>query len=275
MFKRINKRLRKKEKEEAAGLDDETKQVLGMHDTDSDESDSGSSSGHDSSRDLSDSDNADTPVIREYSAGKRRREVSDDEDSGPEDEGEDDTDDTAPPMSVSEALSNPLYPVRTGSDAKVCILCPGKELKHSQMVSVHVASSTHLRRMKRFATLAARVGDDNEDPRLLVAALDESVRIAPHAKAEKPVEPQMSKRERRMAKRQRRRERRDAASPPKKDDKEPRTHSSTPGRNVPGRTVIQTKIARKRAESVKRHKMANPRKSGHLRKNARLKTVSV
>ncbi|KAG9098088.1 hypothetical protein FS749_004720 [Ceratobasidium sp. UAMH 11750] len=254
MFKRINKRIRKKEKEEAAGLDDEMKQVFGMHDTDSDESDSGASSGHDSSRDLSDSGGEDEPTSQEPSTGKRKREVSEDsQGSEPEDEGEDDADETAP-MTVAEALSNPLYSAQTNSDAKACILCPGKELKHSQMISVHVASSTHQRRMKRFATLAARVGDDNEDPRLLVAALDESVRMAPREKAERPAEPPISKKDRRMAKRQRRRERRSASSA-KKDDKELQAHTGTPGRDVPSRTVIQTKIARKRAEAVKKHKL--------------------
>jgi hypothetical protein len=39
--------------------------------------------------------------------------------------------------------------------------------------------------VKRFAALAARVGDEKEDPRLLVAALDESVRILPSEKPKK------------------------------------------------------------------------------------------
>lgn len=36
--------------------------------------------------------------------------------------------------------------------------------------------------MKRFSALAARVGDEGEDLRLLVAALDKSVRIVPKEK---------------------------------------------------------------------------------------------
>ncbi|KAG8689732.1 hypothetical protein FRC09_012278, partial [Ceratobasidium sp. 395] len=154
MYKRINKRVQKREKEEVMGDDEETRETIGMHD--SDESDSGSSS--DSSRGSDD-------------GSREPFEVEPEEETGNDDGSEDDADE--PPMTVVQALSNPLYPAQ-GAGVKACILCPGKELKHDQMVSVHVASSTHLRRAKRFATLAARVGDDNEDPRLLVAALGES-----------------------------------------------------------------------------------------------------
>ena len=43
MFKRVEKRIRKKEKEEELGIDEDMKEMLGMHDTDSEESDSSSS----------------------------------------------------------------------------------------------------------------------------------------------------------------------------------------------------------------------------------------
>ncbi|KAG8701636.1 hypothetical protein FRC09_005230 [Ceratobasidium sp. 395] len=246
MYKRINKRVQKREKEEAMGDDEETRENFGMHD--SDESDSGSSS--DSSRGSDDGSQEPFEVEPEEETGNN---------DGPEDE------DDEPPMTVVQALSNPLYPAQ-GADVKACILCPGKELKHDQMASVHVASSTHLRRAKRFATLAARVGDDNEDPRLLVAALDESVKIAPREKVK--IEPQMSKKDRRMTKRQRRRDRRAAA--PKNEQSD---HAITTRRDASVHSVIQAKLARKRAESVKRHKLANPQ--SHLRKTVRLKKSSI
>jgi hypothetical protein len=44
MFKRAARRVKKKEREEALGLDEDMKEVLGMHDTDSEESNSDSDS---------------------------------------------------------------------------------------------------------------------------------------------------------------------------------------------------------------------------------------
>ncbi|KAG9119053.1 hypothetical protein FRC07_006119 [Ceratobasidium sp. 392] len=234
------------------------KEVLGMHDTDSDESDSGSSS--DSSQ-----DNEDTP----RSFGTVEKAVSDSEDSG----SDHDDDGTEPPMTIAQALSDPLYSIRTSSDAKACIVCPGKELKHGQMVSVHAASTTHLRRMKRFATLAARVGDNDEDPRLLVAALDDSVRIFPSEKSKNPTEPQISKKDRRLAKRERRRERRAATSISKKNDET--AQAATPARRPAIHDVTQAKLARKRAESVKKHKLAKGQKSSHLRKIVQVKKSAI
>jgi hypothetical protein len=212
MYKRINKHIKKKEREEALGLDEETKEILGLHETDSDESDSsdeeqsdvGSStpgSDEESEEGRAPSARGSVELRRKWEEGgtdggsssQAGEEDSEGENEGSEGEDEEEDNDP-PPMTVSEALNQPLYSVRKGSDARACIMCPGKELKHAKMASIHVASSvsqlkgryictkteqTHLRRMKRFATLAARVSDENEDPRLLVAALDKSVRIVP------------------------------------------------------------------------------------------------
>jgi hypothetical protein len=51
MFKRVARRVKKKEEEEALGIDEDMKEVLGMHDTDSEESDSDSGSGSGSGSD--------------------------------------------------------------------------------------------------------------------------------------------------------------------------------------------------------------------------------
>ena len=48
MFKRIEKKAKKRKRDEELGLDDEAKQVLGLQDTDSDESESDSDLGSDS-----------------------------------------------------------------------------------------------------------------------------------------------------------------------------------------------------------------------------------
>lgn len=149
MFKRINKRLQKKEKEEAIGLDDEMKGILGMNDTDSDESDSSSDSDHSDSGDgNSDNENEDELSNKPLgSAGMKIKNLeggngnSSEEEDAEEDISEDEQGDTVPPMTISEALVEPLYVVRPGSEVKECILCPGKVLKHAKMAEVHVSSS--------------------------------------------------------------------------------------------------------------------------------------
>ncbi|KAF8604158.1 hypothetical protein BDV93DRAFT_606188 [Ceratobasidium sp. AG-I] len=308
MFKRINKRLQKKEKEEAIGLDDEMKGILGMNDTDSDESDSssesdgGGSGGGDSDAESEDElseDAQDSAGLKRKRLEREARSSSEEEEEEDMEEGvnEDEADDTVPPMTISEALVEPLYAVRPLSEAKVCILCPGKALKHAQMASVHVSSSTHLRRAKRFAALAARVEDEDEDPRLLVAALDKSVRIAPNEKTSRPAKPitptesRMSRQERREAKRQRRQERKTAkelsskasSSPSKATKKQPTTTAIPPksasisservksSKQTVAHSVIQTKLTNKQIEAVKKHKTAGARKASHLDKAARPK----
>ena len=139
MFKRIEKRIRKKEKEEELGLDEDTKEMLGMNDTDSDESDSSSDSD-------SDGGSEDEGL---HAMGGAQLGGSDEEDGeeGGEEEGsepasdeEDEDEDEEPPMSVSEALQNPLYLVSLEPEVKACVVCPGKLLKNPTMIDVHLKS---------------------------------------------------------------------------------------------------------------------------------------
>ena len=58
MFKRVEKRIRKREKEEELGLDGDMKEMLGLNDTDSDESSSSSS------EDGSDDEDQEEPRMR-------------------------------------------------------------------------------------------------------------------------------------------------------------------------------------------------------------------
>jgi len=134
MFKRIEKRRRKKEEEDELGLDENAKEILGMHDTDSDESDSDASNHEPVPKVVEDAD---------------QEEVSDEEDD-------------RPPISVSDALRSPIYVVSIALDVKSCVVCPGKFLKNSRMVAVHEASEAHKRRFKRFVS-AARLSDAEDD----------------------------------------------------------------------------------------------------------------
>ncbi|CAE6420509.1 unnamed protein product [Rhizoctonia solani] len=264
MYKRINKRIKKKEREEALGLDDETKDMLGIPETDSDESDSSDEEPSDGGSDESDVEGATKPLGARIgqklgqlseSGGSDVESLSGMEDSEEEDEGEEmdedvDEDEDEPPMTIPEALQNPLYSIQKGSEVQRCILCPGKELKHAKMASVHTESSSHLRRMKRFQALASRIGDEEEDPRLLVAALDESVRIAPKEKATKVSnETKVSRKERRTAKRERRRERR-AAQQTDEPTQEKQTNKAQPKAD----RVLQKKILNRHSEAIAKHK---------------------
>jgi len=186
MFKRVERKLKKKQKEEELGIDEDMKEVLGIHDTDSDESDSESESSSSSSSDENSDGDKDRVQRTNHSLEKKRKrgafESEDDEkvvDESDEDAGstdpedgnedeededwgdEDEDDDDAVDMSVEEALHNPLYIVSIQPDIRACILCPGKLLKTPKVVEVHEASQAHRRRSKRFKELAD--GTDPED----------------------------------------------------------------------------------------------------------------
>lgn len=141
MFKRVLKRKIRQEREEELGIDSEMKEVLGMQDTDSDESDSSS-------------DEGDSEAEAEEQGSDEESEVDDeaedDEEDGSEEEldeaesvpEESDSDNEAqlPQMSVTDAVSEPIYLVSLDSEIKACILCPGKLLKNSTMADVHRSS---------------------------------------------------------------------------------------------------------------------------------------
>ncbi|CAE7213895.1 unnamed protein product [Rhizoctonia solani] len=284
MYKRINKRIRKKEEEEALGLDDETKEMLGLPETDSDESDS-------SDEEQSNSGLGGSDVEGKVKPGRAQRregsgQISYDDESGAEslsememggseeDEGEivasADEDEDEPPMTISDALKNPLYSIQQGSEIQGCILCPGKELKHTKMASVHVESSSHIRRLRRFTALAARVGNEEDDPRLLVTALDESVRIVPKEKANKVFEvPRVSRKERLVAKRERRRERRTA----QKGDQVQEKQVSKTQPNAKSDRVLRKKILSRHSGAIAEHKAKH--KLPKLQKLSKAKSSAV
>lgn len=149
MFKRIAKKVKRKERDEELGLDEETKQVLGLHDTDSDESESDSSLGSDSDSDASEESDFDEgsegDMKMEWLGAERydSEEEGDSDDSGLDLE-EDFDEDEDPPMSLDEATKKPIYLTSTDPDIHVCIVCPKKALKNAKMVEVHLKSAVRL-----------------------------------------------------------------------------------------------------------------------------------
>lgn len=119
MFKRVDKRRRKKEDEERLGLDEEVKEILGIQDTDSEESTS-----------ESDSDE-----------GEEKENATDKEMEGESDDDEEEEEEEYPSITVNQALKDPLYIVSILPDVKACIVCPGKLLKSVKMVQLHTTSN--------------------------------------------------------------------------------------------------------------------------------------
>lgn len=140
MFKRVDRRRKRKEKEERLGLDEDQLGVFGLHHTDSSESESDSSD----SASTSSSDGLAT-----QSRKKRKREASppSDEDGEPatddeEDEGDSDHE-SHPLLTIASALKEPIRP-ESDSETWMCAFCPGKTLKHVAMVKVHEASRVRM-----------------------------------------------------------------------------------------------------------------------------------
>ena len=153
MFKRVQKRLRKREREEELGIDGDMKEVLGLQDTDSDESDS-SSEGKGSDAEVQDEadddeeDSQDDESVVLEEEGEGDAEVSDTES---------DDDEDLPEISVTEAVKNPVYIVSIQPKVEACILCPGKLLKNQKMSEVHKASKVSLSRQPAFRTLVKQL----------------------------------------------------------------------------------------------------------------------
>lgn len=158
MFKRVEKRIRKKERDEELGLDGEMKEALGINDLNSDDESSDSDNSDDGSSDEDGDSDAGADLKEDGSDAEEGSEVDEDEDAGEmeldvdelegleedasdadesEDEGE-------PPMSVSEALQNPLYIVSLDPEVRECIVCPGKLIKNAVMGEVHIKSNVRL-----------------------------------------------------------------------------------------------------------------------------------
>ncbi|KAH9960894.1 hypothetical protein BC827DRAFT_371188 [Russula dissimulans] len=176
MFKRIDRRRKRKEEEETLGLDEGERGVFGLHDTDSSESDTDSSESASASSSSS-ATSSDQHGTR--SRNKRKRgsssSSSSDESGGDEDGGlatddeevEDDqnSDRALNPtltLTIRSALREPVRLIRLHPEAWVCAFCPGRILKHATMVKVHEASRIHRRRFKRAQEFAMEFSPDDE-----------------------------------------------------------------------------------------------------------------
>ena len=142
MFKRVDRRCKRKEEEEELGLDEEEREILGLNNTDSSESDSDSSSS--SSAQAPSRRNKHSKNKRKWRASRSPHDKSDDDEdsqSASGDEGTDGDDILAGHIvSIASALKEPIQLIRTHPEAWVCVFCPNKVLKHAAMVKVHEAS---------------------------------------------------------------------------------------------------------------------------------------
>jgi hypothetical protein len=137
MFKRVAKRIKKREEEDRLGLDEEMKEVLGYHDTDSEESESASESDGESGEEASTSEGGEDDEDHFLARGLKKTREEDEQEQDEEAAGEDEE---YAHISLPEALLNPIYTVSLSSDVSSCVACPGKLLKNSKMVEVHRAS---------------------------------------------------------------------------------------------------------------------------------------
>lgn len=135
MFKRVEKRQRKLEEEEELGLTEEMKEVMGMHDTDSDESDSGEEGN--SSDQEEGGDGLDASGEEDYLEGVEEVDEEVDEEAEEEIDEEDEEVMERPPLSVTEAMADPLYTLTSKGFLKVCAVCPAKRLKDTKMEEEH------------------------------------------------------------------------------------------------------------------------------------------
>ncbi|CAL1716459.1 unnamed protein product [Somion occarium] len=163
MFKRVEKRRRKQAKEEDLGLTGEMKEVLGMHDTDSEESDS-SAEGSSSESESEGEDIVSQPMPQNAAS---ESDEMDEEGTGSaeedeESEEEDESSHESPPISVTEAMKDPVYIISLDPDVRACAVCQGKLLKNSTMAEVHKASKAHYRRFSRFVEFAGTADPDTD-----------------------------------------------------------------------------------------------------------------
>ncbi|KAL5486132.1 hypothetical protein ACEPAI_7176 [Sanghuangporus weigelae] len=171
MFKRVTKKQKKREQEEELGLDDDTRQMFGLQDTDSDESSSQSNSESDDELDRGE---AEADIRTEWLAaeGSSSEDENDSDEEGLDLESIDDD----PPISLAEAVKNPIYHISSEklNDERACITCPKKLLKNEKMVELHLSSAAHVRRFKKFCELAKRPDNRSEDPRRISAAISKN-----------------------------------------------------------------------------------------------------
>jgi hypothetical protein len=151
MFKRVDRRLKRREIEETLGLDDDERGIFGLHDTDSSESESESNADESVSSSATSSDGHRTQRKRKRGTSQASNddESNDIENSEPSTDDEEDENGsgrhrTALRVTIASALKEPVRLILTEPETWVCTFCPGKILKHVAMVKVHEASRVRI-----------------------------------------------------------------------------------------------------------------------------------
>ncbi|KAK0223247.1 hypothetical protein IW262DRAFT_1365529 [Armillaria fumosa] len=147
MFKRVDRRLKRRAEDEALGIDGELKQALGIPDTDSDESDSSSDSAEDEAQAEEEEEEEDVGGIEDEDDGAEVR------------------------MTVAQVLENPLYISPQDSDMTACFVCPTKLFKGPSMIQIHLRSKHHTRRISKFKQQSA-LASPQDDAREYVPSKD-------------------------------------------------------------------------------------------------------
>ncbi|PPQ95738.1 hypothetical protein CVT26_015864 [Gymnopilus dilepis] len=176
MFKRVEKRRRKKQEEEELGLDEDMKEVLGIQETDSEESASDTDS---------DSEGEDGFALGEEDEELEGADLGAEEEAGSEEEDDEQGEDEDPNISVGQALDEPIYVVSVLPDIRSCIVCPGKLLKSAKMA--------HERRFKLLKRLSQDC-DRDESAWEVIRRHDEERQKLPEVQAAKHAAPTLSRR---------------------------------------------------------------------------------
>lgn len=140
MFKRVEKRLKRREEEIKLGIDDDMRDVLGLNDTDSEESESDSGLSNDAF-DGEDEGSEDEGEGDEAWGGIGGSELGDASEEDEEEEEEAGPRHIAfPVITAQQALDDPIYAHPTQDNAHLCSICPGRTLISTQTISQHRAS---------------------------------------------------------------------------------------------------------------------------------------
>ena len=144
MFKRIEKRRKRREEEIKLGIDDVTRDVLGLNDTDSEESESDSDLPSDAFQGESEAEGSEDESENEEAWGgiggggldvesDASEEEEEEADAGPRHI-------AFPVVTAQQALDDPIYAHPTQDNVQLCSICPGRTLINTQTISQHLAS---------------------------------------------------------------------------------------------------------------------------------------
>ena len=146
MFKRIEKRRKRREEEIKLGIDDVTRDVLGLNDTDSEESESDSDLPSDAFQGESEAEGSEDESENEEAWGGIGGGGLDAESDASEEEEEEAEADAGPRhiafpvVTAQQALDDPIYAHPTQDNVQLCSICPGRTLINTQTISQHLAS---------------------------------------------------------------------------------------------------------------------------------------